>query len=210
MIPFFNEEDTIEQIISRTRPFVDIVIAVNDCSTDGSVQKIPQNISIKILSNKINLGKGAALNKGLEESIKLGYKYAVTLDSDLQHDPKFIPEFMEKIKNADIIIGNRLTNTSAMPFHRIISNKMTSFLLSKKTGQNILDSQCGYRLFRIKILKEILPDSSGFEAETEILIKAARKGYKISFVPISTIYNRKKSHMKSWKTIAGFIKLMLS
>lgn len=210
VIPFYNEENTIAELVNRTLKFVDAVIAVNDGSTDNSLNKIPRNTKVILLENSANRGKGSALNKGFNESIKRNFEFTVTLDADLQHQPENIPDFLTSLKNYDIVIGNRLENVKDMPLQRILSNKITSFLLSLKTGQSIIDSQCGYRAYRTKILPEILPSSSGYEAESEILINAARKNYRIGFVKIPAIYGEEKSKMKPFDAIAGFIKILFS
>ena len=208
VIPFYNEEKTIDEIISRTLNFVNLVIAVNDGSTDNSKNNIPGNDRIIYLESKVNQGKGTALNKGFEESIKNGSEFTITIDADKQHTPEKIPDIISELKNYDIIIGNRLDDLSDMPFHRILSNKISSGLLSLKTGQKILDSQSGFRGFKTKILNDILPRYSGYEAESEILINAARKNYKIGFVSIPTIYGDEKSKIKPVQIIFSFFKTL--
>jgi glycosyltransferase involved in cell wall biosynthesis len=179
VIPFFNEKDRISEIIKKTETFVDFIIAVDDGSIDGSSQKIFLSDKIKLISLPSNQGKGAALNKGFIESATLNSTYTVTIDADLQHDPHYIPHLINGLKNNDIIIGNRLSSLAGMPLNRRLSNKITSWLLSVKTSQKIIDSQCGFRAYRTKILKDILPFSNGFEAESEILIIAAKKIIKL-------------------------------
>lgn len=208
VIPFYNEEKTIAEVIIRTLNFVDVVIAVNDGSIDNSVNNIYPDKKIILLENPVNLGKGSALNKGFMESIKRNFLYTFTLDADLQHPPESIPYFFSALENYDIVIGNRLGDIKDMPVQRILSNKITSFLLSKKTGKSILDTQCGYRAFRTKILQNILPSFSGYEAESEILINAARKNYSIGSVNIPTIYGEEKSKMKPFDAIVGFIRIL--
>jgi dolichol-phosphate mannosyltransferase len=209
VIPFYNEEKTIYEVIKQTLAFVDIVIAVNDGSTDKSVDKIKNMDRMALIDLKKNHSKGYALNEGFKKSIEINSEITLTLDADLQHPPEFIPGFLNAVNDFDIVIGNRKKRLGVMPIQRIISNKLTSFLLSKKTGQKILDGQCGYRLYKTKILKDILPASSGYEAESEILIKASRCNYKISFVDISVIYGEQESKMKAWRTIKGFLKVLL-
>ncbi len=208
VIPFYNEERTIAEVINRALNFVNAVIAVNDGSTDNSKKNVPKNERIICLENIVNEGKGVALNKGFAESTKRGFEFTITLDSDLQHIPDKIPDFILALNNYDIVIGNRLNDLSDMPLHRILSNKISSGLLSLKTGQKILDSQSGFRGFRTKILNDILPSFSGYEAESEILINAARKNYKIGFVPIPTIYADEKSKIKPVQIIFSFFKTL--
>lgn len=206
VIPFYNESSSIKKIIFDTLDYADKVIAVNDGSTDNSAHLIPQNEKLILISYQKNMGKGYALKRGFEESLKIGSEFTITLDADLQHNPNLIPKMLSE--KFDIIIGNRLNDISRMPFHRRLSNKITSFLLRLKTGQKILDSQCGFRSYKTKILKNIFPKSNGFESESEIIVLAARKKYKIGFVDIPTVYENEKSKMRAFKTIIGFIKVM--
>lgn len=210
IIPFFNEAGTIEEVIDRSLNFVDCIIAVDDGSSDGSADNIKNNDRVIFISNPKNYGKGYALNTGFNESLKNDFEITITLDADLQHKPELIPNLVEGINNFDIVIGNRLNNYKTMPLQRIVSNKLTSFLLSLKTRQKLLDTQSGFRAYKTKILNDILPLSFGFEAESEILINAARKNYKIGFTPIPTIYGDEKSKLKSFQAIRGFIRIMMS
>ncbi len=210
VIPFYNESKNLNKIITETLSYVDVVIAVNDGSTDNSINQIPSSNKIILITSDKNYGKGHALTLGFKRSTEINSDVTVTLDADLQHDPKLISELIKMISNFEIVIGNRLNNLSAMPAHRILSNKITSSLLSIKTHQKIIDSQCGFRAYRTSILKDILPRSNGFEAESEILVSAAKKNYKIGFVDIPTIYGEEKSKMKNYETIKGFLKVLFS
>lgn len=210
VIPFYNEEKTINEIINRTIQYVDKIIAVNDGSTDNSKQKINDIQNIVVIDLEKNYGKGFALNKGFEKALALEYDTVVTLDSDLQHDPDFIPELLKEIETYDIVIGNRMNNLSAMPFQRRMSNKITSFLLSVKTGQKIPDSQNGFRAIRSDVLKIVKTRNHGYEAESEQIILAARNGFKIGFVNTSTVYGSEKSKIRPIKAIIGFIRTLFS
>jgi len=210
VIPFYNENRYIREVINRTLPFVDFVIAVDDGSTDNSSIEVPKSEDVILLSYPKNQGKGYALKTGFMESIKRTTGITITLDADLQHIPEKIPELISGLDNYDVVIGNRLHNLKKMPVQRILSNKLTSLLLSIKTKQKLIDTQSGFRAYKTKILNNILPVFTGFEAESEMLVKAAESGYKINFVPIPTIYADETSKMKSVQAIIGFIKVLLS
>lgn len=210
VIPFFNESRTINQIVNNTLQYVDCVIVVDDGSTDDSSSKIPGNINITLLKFKVNRGKGFALREGLNEGVKKGYTQLITIDADLQHNPDEIPLLIYELNNYDIVIGNRLNNLVNMPLHRRMSNKITSFLLSLKTGKKIIDSQCGFRAYRAEVIKNIKTVKNGYDAESEIIIKASRKGYKIGFTDISTIYGNEESKMSPVKTTFNFIKVLFN
>jgi glycosyltransferase involved in cell wall biosynthesis len=157
---------------------------------DGFSNDAIEESKVKFINLDKNYGKGKALSVGFDEAVSAGFNYVVTLDSDLQHEPKYIPKLIEGLQSFDIVIGNRLKNLKGMPIQRRLSNKLTSFFLTVKTGQNILDSQCGYRAFQAEVLKVVKTNFLGFEAESEILIEAAKKGFRIGFVDIPTIYGR--------------------
>ncbi len=210
VIPFYNESKTINRIVLETLKYVSFVIAVDDGSTDGSPNNIRVTENVTLISYKRNRGKGYALRKGLEKGIEKGFLKLITIDADFQHDPEEIPALISGLINYDIVIGNRLNDLKGMPLQRRISNKITSFLLSIKTGQKILDSQCGFRAYRAEVVNNITTVEDGYEAETEILIKASRDGYKIGFANVSTIYGDEESKMMPIKTTFGFIKLLFT
>ncbi len=209
VIPFFNEENFILDVVTRTLNYVDLVIAVNDGSTDNSEALLQNFENLILVSNEKNFGKGFALQKGFEKALSLKAEIIITLDADDQHKPEMIPDFIEGIKDCDLLIGNRLHDISTMPLHRRFSNKITSFLLSRKLGIEIKDSQCGFRAYRLEVLEKVRTIFCGFEAESEMIVKAARNNFKIKFIDIPTIYGNQKSKMKSFQAIKGFIKVLM-
>lgn len=209
VLPIYNEVRHLDKLIPEIHKYADHIVCVDDGSTDGSSEKLKHYDYIKLISLGKNIGKGKALYYGLLQSIKLGSEITVTLDADGQHDPSLIPALISENSFCDFVIGNRMNDVMKMPLLRIVSNRITSWLLTKKLGMKIVDSQSGFRSFSTSKLKSILPSSSGFEAETEMIIKAAKLNYKIGSVNIPTIYNENKSKIKPIKTIMGFIKVYL-
>uniref|UniRef100_A0A832CVM5 Glycosyltransferase family 2 protein n=1 Tax=Ignavibacterium album TaxID=591197 RepID=A0A832CVM5_9BACT len=208
VIPFYNERNFIRGVISETLNYTDIVIAVDDGSTDNSAEQIKDFKNVILISNEKNFGKGYSLRKGFEKAIELNSQFIVALDADGQHKPGLIPTMLDIISECDIVIGNRMNDVNNMPLQRILSNRITSFLLSKKLGVQIKDSQCGFRVYRRKVLESVKTSFNGFEAESEILVYAARKNFKIIFVDIPTVYENQNSKMKAWQAIKGFIKVL--
>lgn len=209
VIPFYNEKDFIRNVVIETSKCVDFICAVDDGSVDGSAGEISNLPNLKIITLDKNYGKGFALQKGFKFCVDENFDVIVTLDADGQHNPAFITDLITKLKFFDIVIGNRLKKIKVMPIQRIISNKLTSKLITLKTGQNILDSQCGFRAYKKAVLEKCRTESKGFEAESEIIIKAANEGFKIGHADIDTIYGTEKSKMKSIPAIFGFIRVLL-
>ncbi len=210
VIPFYNEKETLEIVLDETLKYVDYIFAVNDGSNDDSYQHLKNKSGIKVIDLDKNYGKGRALSFGFEEAISAGFQFVITIDADLQHEPKYIPKLIDSLSSYDIAIGNRLKNLEGMPLQRRLSNKLTSFFLTVKTRQEILDSQCGFRAFRSEVLRVVKTKYFGFEAESEMLVKAANKRFTIGFVDIPTIYGNEKSKMQPIKAIMGFLKVLFS
>ena len=189
LIPAYNESGKIADVVAKCMEHLQHVFVVDDGSIDAAAREAA-DAGAQVLMHSENRGKGAALKTGFEQVIADKYDAVVILDADGQHDPDEIPLFKKaSIENdADIVIGNRMSKTEEMPLHRYLTNKFTSWVVSKMAGQSIPDSQCGYRLMCLEVLMKINPQSSRYDTESEILIQAGRKGMKIVSVPIRTIY----------------------
>jgi len=200
VIPVYNSKDTILELIKRIQSSSSVdFIFINDGSFDGTESILKEN-SLPYLEHIHNRGKGRALQTGIQYASKKGYEYVLTLDADLQHPPELIPELLKMAKKTTVVIGWR-SNYSLMPLHRIFSNLVTSLLISLRTRTQVRDSQCGFRLFPISILRDIKIEETGFQFESEFLIKSILANYKIQHVRIPTIYQDEKTAIRNvWDT----------
>ncbi len=210
IIPFYNEAGFIKDILLRTFPYADLIIAVNDGSTDNFLSHFPLVDKVLLISIPQNNGKGYALSDGFKISLILGFKHTIALDADLQHPPELIPKFIDSLNSHDLIIGNRLKEIYKIPIHRIFSNLLTSLLLSIKLRTKIYDSQCGFRGFKNSALKFVLLERTGYEAVSEIIIKSVKNRLSIGFIDIPAVYHTEKSKIKSAKIIKEFVKLLFT
>lgn len=213
LIPALNAATSLRELVSRLRTVVGEIpiLLVDDGSTDHTAE-LARALQVTVLQHKINEGKGAALQTGFTYVwSKTRFDLILTMDADLQHQPEDIPKFFQRYEQtkADLILGYRARKGTAMPLHRRLSNTLTSMLVSKKTGMNIIDSQCGFRLIHRKVFGNIQLETKRFEAETEFLMKAARLGITLESVPVQTVYENEKSHMTHWATTMNFIKVLL-
>jgi glycosyltransferase involved in cell wall biosynthesis len=213
LVPAYNAGTSLVELIARLHRSVGKiqVIIVDDGSTDNTAE-VAHAVGAIVLRHEKNRGKGAALRTGFDFIKKqTNVEFIFTIDADLQHQPEDIQKFFstQQQTDADIVIGWRKRTGTKMPVHRIISNTLTSALVGIKTGKKIKDSQCGFRLLRKRVLEHIQLESSGYEAETEFLIKAAQLEFKIEFVPVQTIYGKEKSYMTHWITTMNFIKVLM-
>ncbi len=193
-IPAFNAAKSLSALISQVKQlFSDFdVLIVDDGSVDES-GKVAGSAGAIVLTHDCNRGKGEALKSGFAYAVAHDYDAVITLDADLQHDPTEIQNFLNACSDDRTILVGIRRRDKAMPFARKVSNSLTSFVSSIFCGVRILDSQSGYRLIPTAILKNITLSSSRFDLEPELLIKAARAGYDVKSVEISTIYNAGRS-----------------
>ncbi len=191
IIPVYNEELTIGNIIDRTKIVVqqtglrNEIIVVDDRSHDKSLE-IAKRYSVRLFTLKQHLGKGYALRAGF---FKAKGEIIITIDSDGSHKPEELPEVLEPIlqDKADLVIGSRYLNHK-----KVAARKLNAFgvglfnsLIALLTGVVITDSQSGYRAMKRQILKDQKLESGGYEIESEMLVKTAKKNFRITEVPIS-------------------------
>ena len=163
------------------------ILVIDDGSTDGTKEAI-KPAKVDIATHIKNLGKGAALRLGFS-LLKDKYEAVITMDADGQHDPHEIPLFLEAGDNLDLVIGDRQNRAADMPFVRKGSNWLNTKVVESLARRPLSDSQCGFRLIKTHILKELKLSKDHYELEGEMLIKACRMGYRVGFVPVRTIYN---------------------
>lgn len=209
IIPTYNEEKTIGGLIKEIMAQGLSVVIVDDGSKD-TTPAIARDSGAVLLRNEINEGKGASLIKGFGYALKEDFDAVITMDGDGQHLPEEIPYFarLAEYSESGILIGNRMSRVKNMPYIRVITNRLMSWAISCATGQAIPDSQCGFRLIKRNVLKRIGLRTSKYETESEIIIKAARLGFKIESVPIKTIYGGEKSQINPLVDTFRFIRFI--
>jgi glycosyltransferase involved in cell wall biosynthesis len=220
VIPAYQDEKHIGDIVRRVRQQLDHVLVVDDGSTDQTAQRAREAGAEVVVHNQ-NRGKGEAIKTGL------GYWFAPAnssgrgldrdvawlslLDSDGQHLPEEIDRFLAAAASttrSTFFLGNRMNNVADMPFIRRIVNRYMSRSISRLCGQEIPDTQCGFRMLNRQLIPELLGGGNRFDYETEVLIIASRKGYRIESVPITTIYSDQVSKIHPIRDALRFLKLM--
>jgi glycosyltransferase involved in cell wall biosynthesis len=213
VIPSKDVEPTIGDVVGRVLS-LDLgldVLVVNDGSTDGT-GPAAREAGAAVIDHPENRGKGAALRTGFEYAVREGYEAVITMDGDGQHDPSAIAGFIEALEKtgADIVVGTRMHAVGEMPRVRIWTNRTTSRVVSRLAGQPIPDSQSGFRIFRARVLKDVIRSlvSKRYEMESEILIRAARRGYRVAATAIESIYTDAVSHINPFVDTLRFLRLV--
>ena len=211
VIPAYNEAGTIREIASRTCIYTDLVVIVNDGSTDDTVKSL-DGLPVTILTNSSNIGKGESLIRGAQHAIEKGAACVITLDGDGQHRPDDIPLLLEAAIHYPgmIIIAARLRGRSTAPPLRRFANKFADFWISWAAGHPIRDTQSGFRLYPAKAFKQCAGNTTGFTFESEILINASGCGMFSHSVAIDTIYNKqaRPSHYKPASDTLSIVRMV--
>jgi glycosyltransferase involved in cell wall biosynthesis len=210
IIPAYNESRTIGKVV---RDIVNMgigVLVIDDGSYDNTEREALDGGAMVIRHRK-NLGKGVAVREGIKYVLdKTNYAWLIMMDGDGQHDPADIPAFMDmtRTENVDIVIGNRMMQVKNMPPARYWTNRFTSWVLSRMCGQDIPDSQCGYRLIRVEALKMLELTSDKYDIESEIIVEAAEDNLRIKSAPIRTIYGEEISKINPFRDTLKFFQLV--
>ena len=209
LIPAYNEAEQIGEVVEQSKEFVDRVLVVDDGSSDKTAA-LAEKAGAEVIRHPQNRGKGAALRTGFEKLLGSDCGSVIVLDADGQHQPSEIKTFIQAAEEtgADIIIGDRMADSAAMPRIRYYTNRVMSSLLSGVCRQKVPDSQCGYRLIGRNVLETIKFKTSNYDTESEMLIEASRHGFRLGSVPIKTIYTGQISTIRPLRDTWRFIRLL--
>ena len=209
LIPSYFEEAQIQAVARRTLAQLDHVLVLDDGSTDRTSEEA-RKAGAEVIRHEQNKGKGAAIKTGLRELTGRGFLYVLVLDGDGQHLPEEIPAFLEEANRSGspFVVGTRMSDTRKMPFLRKLTNRFMSAQISRLCGQPVPDSQCGFRMMHREVIPHLFCDSNNYDYETEMLLIAAREGFRITSVPVSTIYGEEKSKIHPVRDTVRFFKLI--
>jgi len=193
-IPAYNEETRIGRVVREARKFSNNVIVCDDGSVDRTAAEATDNGAF-VTRHDRNEGKGAALRTLLEVARKFAPDVVITLDADGQHDPSDIPKLVLPIRDglADVVIGSRFGSGNKIPIYRKIGNSILTALTNMTAKTKIQDTQSGFRAYSSKVISSITINGNGMGVDSEILIKTAKRGFKIEETNVSVKYEGETS-----------------
>jgi UDP-N-acetylglucosamine---dolichyl-phosphate N-acetylglucosaminyltransferase len=197
LIPAYNEAATIADVVRGVRRFVSQVLVVDDGSVDETADGA-RAAGARVVAHATNLGKGHAVRTGLADLLSGDITHVILLDGDMQHLPHEIPRLLDAARTtgADVVIGERRFDRAGMPASRYHANRIGSRALSSFVGVPLDDTQCGFRVFRAQTLRTMRLSARGYDIETEMLIKLRRLGGRVASVPVSAVYNLRRSKLR--------------
>jgi glycosyltransferase involved in cell wall biosynthesis len=188
VIPAYDEESIVGDVVRGAKAHVHEVLVVDDLSTDGTADAA-LTAGARLLRRSGNGGQGAALRDGLAEALRSGFDVAVTMDADGQHDPADIPALVEAVRaGADVAMGSRMLRTKGMPAARVLANTMGNLVTFALYGAFVTDSQSGYRAYSRRALERIRVRAERYEVCSWLVGEYRRRSLLIREIPVATIY----------------------
>lgn len=196
LIPVYNEEEHLEGLLARLRQLYDgDVLFVDDGSVDCSPQVLKklEGPRTRIIVQPENRGYGATLLRGFREVVLRGYDFVITMDSDGQHRPDWIPRFFEEVTQWDVVSGSRYRteidgNGEAPPDRRAINTQITA-IINQITGFSITDAFCGFKAYRVSALAKLQLTETGYAMPLQFWVQAKHFDLKLTELPVSRIYD---------------------
>ena len=201
-IPCLNEGQFISDIVTRARKYADVVIVIDDGSTDNTAEAA-EKAGAKVIKHEARQGAGAATRTAFEAAKRYDADILVTLDGDGQHNPDEIPQVLAPILRgeADLVIGSRFlqpnlnqsqpisTSLKHVPKYRKFGIDVITWLYNFGSKIKVSDSQSCFRAHSRRVIEAINITENGFSFSVQVLIQARRKNFVIREVPVSCIYH---------------------
>ena len=189
-IPAFNEGKVIDKVIKDCLKFSNVVVVCDDGSMDNTYE-VADSAGADVIRHEKNIGKGESLRSLFKFARHSNHDIIVTIDGDGQFIPEEIPKLVKSIKEnkSDLVIGYRFDDTTEIPNYRRFGNKMLDKMTNMVEEISVRDTQSGFRAYSRKVIDDIEFKMKGFGADAEILIDAAKKGYRLSEEKITVIYD---------------------
>jgi len=204
ILPAFDADATVASVVASVRRHMGpvFVLGVDDGSLDAT-RSVLKRACDHVICFDSNRGKGAALRAAFAHAAEhFPRSPVVTLDADGQHDPAFAPRLLAALDLADIVIGTREIGLPSVPPHRRIANFVSTAATRAVTRLRLTDSQSGFRAFRPEVVAAIEAQGDRYEYETDFIVRASHRGYRIAEVAVPTIYGP-ASHFRelvdSWR-----------
>jgi hypothetical protein len=189
VVPVFNEAETVGSVVAAARAYAPVLV-VDDGSRDGSADAA-RRAGAEVIRHPHRRGKGAAIRTGVAAARERGASEVVTLDGDGQHSPADLDAILDAARSRPrtIVVGGRLDEPEpdALPPERLNAIRVAGFFVNWACGVKLHDTQSGFRVYPIELFDEVRLRRGGFVFETEVLVAAVARGWRVLEIPVAAI-----------------------
>jgi glycosyltransferase involved in cell wall biosynthesis len=209
LLPTYNNGSTLSAVIDDILEYTVNLIVIDDGSTDHTAAILRQYPRLEVLRMKKNKGKGFALRKGFARARELGYRYAISMDSDGQHFASDLPVFLGAVEDMPgaLIVGARDMEGAGAPGKSTFGFRFSNFWYTVNTGIRLPDTQCGFRLYPLEKLEPISFVTRRFEFEVEVLVRAAWRKVRVIPVPVKVYYPPPGVRVSHFRPFTDFFRI---
>lgn len=211
LIPTYNNASTIPAVVEQVLQYTSHLVIVNDGSTDDTKEVLTRFPQVNVVSYEQNRGKGYALRQGFKEATRLGYEYAIAIDSDGQHYPSDLIKFLEQIEKTPgaLIVGARNMDQENVPVKSSFGNRFSNFWFWVNTGVELPDTQSGYRLYPLEKLADKKYFTRKYEFEIEVMVRASWSGIPVISIPVSVYYPSPEERISHFRPFKDFTRISI-
>jgi len=208
IVPVYNHGLTIQQVVRGAKAEFPVIV-VDDGSTDRTPAVLAAESGVTLLTLPQNQGKAAALKAGFAKAEELGFTHAITIDADGQHPVEALSDFAAACRKEPgaFIIGVRDLKAARAPLARRISNALSTFWFRFETGVRLDDTQCGFRVYPLALVRQLKVESDRYAFELEIMVKAAWAGIPLVPQPVPVDYEAPTSRLSHFHPLRDFLRI---
>lgn len=199
-IPVFNEQRYVARVIEEASQYCRHILVVDDGSTDDTPALLRRAHGVHVLTHPENRGYGKSLADAFAFAMDGDFEWLITMDCDEQHEPTYIPRFLDAMErdDSDIISGTRYPSGhdaagDAPPDRRRI-NQLITAMLNERLGLGITDAFCGFKAYRVSSLRHLDITVPGYAMPMQFWVQVARAGLRIAELPVRLIYHDPTRH----------------
>lgn len=209
LIPTYNNAKTLGAVIEDVSQYSSDIIVVNDGSIDETANVLAGFTDLTVITHPKNAGKGKALKNGLRRAKNMGFRYAITIDSDGQHFASDIPTFITEIEQIpdSLLVGARNLSSDNMPGKNTFANKFSNFWFTLETGLKLTDTQSGYRLYPLYKLGSMKCYTAKYEFELEAIVFASWAGTQVKNIPVHVYYPPADERVSHFRPFWDFFRI---
>lgn len=211
VLPTYNNSQTVGKVIEELLEHTTHIIVVNDGSTDSTAKILTayRHRLIAVISYPVNRGKGYALKLGFQQAIEKKYAYALTLDTDGQHDWSCAERLLAAARTSRdaLLIGSRCRYHDDMPRPNRMANRFSNFWFYVQTGYRLPDTQSGCRLYPLERMEDMHLITNRFELEIEVLVRCAWRNIPLKAVPIAVYYAPEGKRVSHFRPCLDFLRI---